>query len=273
MRNLLSANFFRLRRSALLWGLLAFNAGFGVLVTLNYYDMNRLAGDFPLDGAFFLYPVPASVLTAVFIPLFFGREYGDHAIRNKVAVGCSRPVIYVTNLLTAMAVTILFCAGYMVVVAVAGTALVGFMVMELESAVLIVLGSLAALAALCALFTVIVMVCGRKSLSAMSCVLGIFLLLIASIYIRSRLLAPECITYSFNAAGNLVQVPPRVNPEYLGGIQRAAFSFLNETLPSSQLVRYVSWEVPSSWEILCSLSVIALSTGAGIFLFRKKDLK
>lgn len=273
MTNMLSANFLRLRKSRLFWSLMAFGFGFGALVTLNYYEMNRLVEDFPLDGAFFLYPVPACVLTAVFVPLFFGREYSDHTIRNKVETGYPRPAIYAANLLTAIATTILFCAGHMVVVAAMGTSLVGFMVIDLQSAVLIILGSMAALAALCALFTLIVMVCDRKSLSVASCILAAFFLLIASIYIRSRLLAPEYITYSFNAAGNLVQIPPKANPEYVGGIQRTFFVFLNEALPSSQLVRYVSWDVPSFGELLWSLAAVVLSTGAGIALFRKKDLK
>ena len=92
MRNLLAANFFRLRKSALFWGLLAFSAGFGALIAFNYYEMSRME-PIALDGAFFVYPLTASVLTAVFVPLFFGRDYSDRAIRNKVAAGRSGPFL------------------------------------------------------------------------------------------------------------------------------------------------------------------------------------
>ena len=37
MRNLLSANFLRLRKSVLFWGLLAVSFGLGALIAFNYY--------------------------------------------------------------------------------------------------------------------------------------------------------------------------------------------------------------------------------------------
>ena len=84
-----AANFLRLRKNKLFWGLLAFSAGFGALVAFNYYEMSQIE-PITLDGAFFIYPMTACILTAVFIPLFLGREYSDSTIRNKVSAGCSR---------------------------------------------------------------------------------------------------------------------------------------------------------------------------------------
>ncbi len=119
MRNLLAANFLRLGKSALFWGALAFCLGAGALMALQLYQMNQYE-DFPLDGAFFTYPIFVCIIIAVFIPLFFGRDYSDHTIRNKVAAGHPRAAIYAANLLTDTAVSLLLCAAYMAVVAAIG---------------------------------------------------------------------------------------------------------------------------------------------------------
>ncbi len=273
MRNLLAANFLRLRKSALFWGVLAFCLGTGALMALQLYQMNQYEY-FPLDGAFFTYPIFVCIIIAVFIPLFFGAEHSGHAIRSKVAAGHPRAAIYAANLLTGTAVSLLLCAAYMAVVAAIGIPLVGPVSMALGQAALMVLGSLAAVAALCALLTLVAANCERTSVSAAACVLGVFLLLIASIYIRSRLLAPEYLNGSWNAAGEYVPGLPTPNPQYLGGPQRAVFEVLNVFLPTCQIVQYASQQgQDAGWMPLYSLLVILLSTAAGIALFRRKDLK
>lgn len=277
MRNLLSANFLRLRKSGLFWGALAFCLGFGIFMVFNCWQMNQYDENdsVSLNGAFFIYPIIVSIVLAVFVPLFFGREYGDGAIRNKAAAGYSRPAIYAANLLTCMAVSLLFCAAYMAEVAAAGTPLVGFIAMDADRAVLMILGSLLSMAAFCALFTLVVMTCSRKSVSAVVCVLGVFLLFIASVYMKSRLDAPEYYT-NYIAGENGISIPNSLvkNAQYLSGTQRTVFEVLYNLLPSSQAVQYSSRQAENLTQMpLYALVVIVLSTGAGIALFRRKDLK
>lgn len=274
MRNLLSANLLRLRKSGLFWGMLAFCLGFGIFMVFNCWQMNQYDENdsVSLNGAFFIYPIIVSVVLAVFIPLFFGREYSDGAIRNKAAAGYSRLAIYAANLLTGMAVSLLFCVAYMAAV---GTPLVGFIVMDARQAVLMILGSLLAVAAFCALFTLIVMTCSRKSVSAVVCVLGVFLMLIASIYVKSRLDSPEYYTnYIANENGIPVSNGLVKNAQYLSGTQRTVFELLYNLLPSSQAVQYASRQAENLSPMpLYALAVIVLCTGVGIILFRRKELK
>ena len=95
MRNLLAANFLRLRKNKLFWGLLAFSAGFGALVAFNYYEMSQIE-PITLDGAFFIYPMTACILTAVFIPLFWAGNTatapsGTKCRRGAPVSWCMRP--------------------------------------------------------------------------------------------------------------------------------------------------------------------------------------
>lgn len=274
MWNLLSANFLRLKKSRLFWGALALSFGMGVGMALNYYQMSRYES-ITLEGAFFVFPMLCSLISAVFIPLFFGREYSDRTIRNKVTAGHSRLRIYGANLIAGTAASLLFGAAYMAAVAVVGMPLIGPIKMDAKLAALVILGSLAAVAAFCALFTLIAMVCSRKTVSAVICILGTFILFAASIYMRSRLEAPEYYTdYSMTADGTVVWGGVVANPQYLSGAQRAVCEFVHDLLPSSQAVQYASQQTQDLCLMpLYSLAVIVLSTGAGTALFRRKDLR
>lgn len=274
MSNLLSANLLRLRKSVLFWGALAFSFGMGALMAFQFYHMSQYEG-FSLDGAFFTYPILVCIITAVFIPQFFGREYSDHTVRNKVTAGLPRTTIYAANLLTGTAVSLLLCAAYMAAVAAIGTPLVGFLAMDAGLAVWMVLGSLVTMAAFCALFTFVSMVFSRKTISAAVCILGVFLLMIASIYLKSRLDAPEFYTdYSVNAAGEVVWGDLVANPQYLSGTERTVYEFFYNLLPHSQAVQYASQQSQNLGRMpLYAMAVILLSTAAGLALFRRKDLK
>lgn len=274
MRNLLSANVLRLRKSILFWGALAFSFSIGALMAFQCYQMSQYES-LSLDGAFFTYPILICIITSVFIPQFFGREYSDHTVRNKVTAGLPRAAIYASNLLTGTAVSLLLCAAYMAAVAAVGIPLVGPVSMDAELAVRMVLGSLVTMAAFSALFTLVSMVSSRRPISAAVCILGVFLLMIASIYLKSRLDAPEFYTdYSVNEAGEVVWGDLVANPQYLGSTERAVYEFFYNLLPHSQAIQYASQQTQNlGWMPLYSLAAAALSTGAGIALFRKKDLK
>ena len=88
MRNLLSANFLRLRKSMLFWGclilMLLLGAGFSLYCFLDRrtYETFGVGYVSNLDPVLFRYALLIGILMAVFVPLFFGMEYSDGAIRN-----------------------------------------------------------------------------------------------------------------------------------------------------------------------------------------------
>ena len=57
---------------------------------------------FPLDAIFFVYAMLIGLVLSVFLPLFFGSEYSDGTIRNKLAAGHPRLSVYLANLITAV---------------------------------------------------------------------------------------------------------------------------------------------------------------------------
>ena len=85
MRNLLSANLFRLRKNHLFWGTLAVGALFaGFRIYSLFSDQIDYGIPSSLDDAAFSYAQIVGLTAAVFVSLFLGTEYSGGAIRNKV---------------------------------------------------------------------------------------------------------------------------------------------------------------------------------------------
>ena len=130
MNKLLSAGFSRLWKNKVFWGgvllmpcLLVF-----VLVS-NYRDMMHFSVearaayilDTFLPGCFMF----IGCFTAIFAALFLGTEYSDGTIRNKLVVGHSRVVVYLSSLILCIVSSLLVCVATALVTLIAGIRLFG----------------------------------------------------------------------------------------------------------------------------------------------------
>lgn len=276
MRKLLSANFLRLRKSWLFWGVIAVSCGFALFRVYALVDDQAVYGiPVVLDDAVFTFATLIGLVAAVFTGLFLGTEYSDGAIRNKVAVGHVRQSIYLANLITTVIVSWVCLGAYLVCTIAAGAPFLGFLKSDLRMAALALAGILLMTAAFCALFTLIAMNCSHKSATAVTCILLFFALLVASTYIFSRLDADEYTTgYTLDANGSIVEMEPELNPRYLRGTQRAVYEFFSNFLPTGQAVLYASQAADHPVRMsLYALLLAAGATAGGIALFRRKDLR
>lgn len=280
MRNLLSANLLRLRKSYLFWGTLTLSFGFGIWVAVTQILEQMRYGGFEDSPAFSRYTSILGIVIAVFVSLFFGTEYSDGTTRNKLITGQSRTSIYLADLITASACSMLFSIAYLIACFAVGTPfMISGLLRNLETQstvfVLTIAGTLVLTLAYSALFLLITLNCTRKTTSAVACILGSFILLIAGIYLNGRLEAPEYITgYELNVDGQVVPAEPELNPDYLRGTKREIFQFLYDFTPGGQSIQY-SMVAAGNLHLMPLYSVIILTaaTGAGAALFRRKDLK
>ncbi|MCI9433155.1 MAG: hypothetical protein HFF70_12160 [Oscillospiraceae bacterium] len=91
-------------------------------------------------------------------------------------------------------------------------------------------------------------------------------------FLTARLGEPEFTAVYNEWGGDAVAMIP--NPSYLQPVPRAVCRFLIDLLPTGQCLQISARSVEQLWRMpLLSLSVIAASTAAGLFLFRRKDLK
>ena len=286
MTRLLSANFLRLWRSKAFRVSLAVCIVLGAGAALGEFRFQISAGadlSAPevaqskalLERQFFEYAAFIGILAAALIPLFFGTEYSDGTIRNKLVVGQSRLAIYFVNLITGFAASLLCMAGYMLSCLAVGAPLLGWFTKPAPLLLTAIAGSVVMLAAYCAIFTFVTMNCSKKSTSVVICLLGAFVALIAAAVIYSMLDAPEFITgYELSVNGEIVQAVPEPNPMYLSGTKRAVYQFIYDLLPAGQSVQYCSLQFSEpAWLMGLSAAVTAVFSAAGAALFQQKDLK
>lgn len=288
MTKLLGLNLMRLRRDKL------FYVGMAVMLVYTLICLiSPLSSPYKteLDRLFFGFVLAVPFLAAAFCSLFVGAEYSDGVIRNKLIVGHARASAYLANLLTCMLATLAFCALSVVMMCAVGIPLYGFFRMSVTRALLILAASLLCALAFSSLYAMVAMLCHNKAIVAVGCLLGLVVTLLGSALCYSRLQEPPTYsgysyTYTENdeeigggvrlwdgeaSEGKEMEVWP--NPNYLDGPARDVTIFFGDALPTGQVLLVMNHAVERPVRmILCSLGVIALSTGAGLYGFRRKDI-
>lgn len=275
MTNLLRANLFRLRKALVVWGGFAVCVAMAAFTTYTHVSDHRELGvEFLLDQTFFIYPLIVGFLMSVAASTTLGTEYNDGTIRNKLSVGHLRRDIYLSNLISMTVVSWSYCGVYMLSAAVFGVPFAGWLTIDVKTIIIVLVGSLILEMAFSAIYTCISMNCSHKATTAIICILLFFAFMIASTYVYNMLEAPpERTAYvmSLNGEPEMVTEP---NPRYLEGTKRAVYEFLFDLLPTGQSTQYFMLEFAHPLRMmLCALGITAVSTGGGLVLFRRKDLK
>lgn len=276
MHKLLRAHFARLKKDKIFLASAVLMFALGVLLPFNQYRNYTVYGYTTApDNIFFGYAQFIGVLSAVFCSLFLGREYSDGVIRNKLAVGHGRTSVYLSGLAVCIAEAFLVSASYMVSSAVAGVLLLGPFQAPPAMLLLYLLESFLMIAALCSLFTLHTMLNQYRAAASVVNTVGIFVLIFLAVYVVTALDAPEFHdNYVFmDSLGNLSseRIP---NPNYLTGTARAVYEFFLDFLPTGQALQFTGMRVAYLWRLpLCSLFLIAASTGAGLTAFSRKNIK
>ncbi len=276
MRDLLSANLLRLKKNYAFWGAMGVSFGLALATVIDVYRVAQaFGGTTSVDAELFKYAAFIGILAAELIPLFFGTEYSNGAIRNKLIVGQSRLSIYFANLITGFAACVLCSAAYMLGCIALGIPLLGWFTQPPALLFTALIGSLLMMAAFCAIFTFVTMNCAKKSTSVAICLLGTFAAFIWALVIHSMLEAPEFIQgYEMSVNGQVVNAVPEPNPNHLTGLKREVYQFLFDLLPSGQSIQYCSLVLSDPVRLMgLAAAVCVVFTGAGAALFRRKDLK
>ncbi len=284
MNKLIAAHLMRLKKDKCFWICTLFTIFIAVYRNLDSYSMSKEYNyTCTLESVFFPFVMLMAMLSPVFCSLFLGTEFSDGTIRNKLTVGHDRISIYLSDLIVCSITNILLCIAYIIPCLCLGIPLFGFFTFSLQM-ILIQMGcSLILAIAYAALYTAVAMLNQNRAVTAVICIMGMFLLFFFGTLLYSRLNEPE--TYGsytiMTEAGEVIQEEASPNPFYVGGARRAIYEFLVEALPSGQTAMLSSPESPlygTDTEkpprlILYSSMISLLSTGLGIYFFRKKDIK
>lgn len=281
MRKLLSAGFMRLWRNKALYLALV-----GVLLLAVSTVMNGvrmvLADAFVftryLENFYFDTAVYSGIFLSAVIALFIGVEYSDATLRNKIIVGHSRTNIYLANLVFCSTVSLLLTVAWMLG-GMVGIPVLGVWVIGVKGMLLALLISVLAAVSLSSVFLMISMLLSNRAVSAVACISLSLMLVLAASSPYNALCEPEFQSgLTMTVEGVLKMMEPTPNPRYIGGALRTVYSAVVNILPTGQqilLANITSDEGIANYPLQIAGSVLftACTTGIGVFLFRRKDLK
>lgn len=294
MSNLLTAGLYRLRKSRIFWICLIFMIGWAVCLgagywTNNYEDLTQVS----FSEALFPVLTVMILVFAVFISMFLGTEYSDRTVHNKMVAGYKRSNIYLSEfLISGIACLIFYLTAYLISLGVfimGSCILLGSFSMPLGEWLLYLgVGALMCLAD-AAIFVLIAMILGNKAVGAVISLISGLILLGASSNIFQTLseeeyyYQPKAVYEAMDGDGEnvdvvvvgkdmeMVKVP---NPLYVSGKQRKIYEFLLDSNPAGQAAEIGSMKLQRPLlVVLYDFFEIFICCGAGILVFRRKDLK
>ncbi len=243
-------------------------------------------------------------LIPAFIGFFIGTDYSDGTIRNKIMVGHRRGYIYLSNFITVLAGSEIIYLGSLTEVYILGRCLFKYSYHSGEEILEFVLIGALIMAAVAAVITFVAMLVRSKAGGGVCSVTIAFAMVVCATMIEQALNQPEY--YNKNCYWNskieqYYELPASLeelsleeleeygitqadfeymepmqqkNPGAVSGIKRKVYTFLDKTLPGNQLYSASQWQDERYIFTICSdiILIIAL-TAAGIFIFRKRNLK
>lgn len=278
MSKLLSANIMRLWKEKVFWIVIAIVFGLGAVIPISIKISEIRLGVYnSIDPVFGQFAIFIGVVLAIFCSFFVGKEYSDGTIRNKIICGKKRADIYLVNFLTCAMVGLMLCIAFFLPYLGIGIPLLGSFHMEKENVFWLFLTVIALSIAFASIYNLIAMLSTSKAVTASACILLTFFFLYLGFQLTGMLKQPEIIdgtAYDENGIP-YQEVEDFPNPEYLQGWERWVVRFSCNLIPGGQVAQCVGrgtfGDLPQL--PIYSLGVIVVTTGIGVFVFGKKDLK
>ncbi len=261
MSKLLIANFARIKKNKLFYCLCAVCAVFALFTVIN-----QISNKGGVDSAFRLFAVPIEAVAAVFISTFFGTEYSDGTIRNKLIIGHSRYSVYFANLITAIVCVTAMFVSFTVPVLTVGLPCLGLPDAE---TVRILVAGFVTLLAFCSLFTMISTVYSNKAGATAINIVLVFTLIIAGLVLSAYLMQPQY--YAVQGAEGMEYV---ANPNYPTGVKRAILVFFSNASLAGQSVQFITALASPLWVMsVYSVVIFIICAVTGTLIFNGKNIK
>lgn len=276
MNKLLRANFSRLWKDKLFWLCMGGMFVYSIVYMLNgcrqaKVDLSEYS--YGLDEYYFHFALSIGFFCTLFSSMFFGTEYSDGTIRNKIIVGHTRTNLYLSSLFTTFTATLLILSAWLVGALVA-VPMLGFWKMgalHLFEYLLIAVTFVLAFSAIC---TAVNLLSSNKAVTVIVSILLFLGLLIFAGVLYSALSEPEMVGGIQLTPDGLQMVDPTPNPKYVSGLRREIYDFIVDFLPTGQGLRLWQLEVGNPIRMLVSsVSITVLTTAGGLVAFQRKNIK
>lgn len=274
MIKLLNAGFTRLRKNKLFWLLTIFSIGLALfMIYTQYSDMKKYGEVIEVYQLILNYSTIIGVVISIFTSLFLGVEYSDGAIRNKISIGHKRSNIYLSNLIIVTITSLFSYILFMIVIVAIGIPLFGGITIPILTLLKLIGCIFMMIVSFSSIFTFIAMMISNKTITAVISIMLAFGLMMGAL-ICLRILA----TQEYIQAGSLVNGEMKFeevkNPKYPSEEKKKVCQTLLDINPAGQGFQIAGRTVPNLKILpLYSLGIMVIFTGAGMLLFKKKELK
>ncbi len=289
MIKLLRANFARVIKSATFWIFIALYALYPIMVAIiESESFERISSDkmlslnygvewFPLQG----------ILIALICSIIFSADFHNGTLKNKIIIGQSKTNIYVANLLTMMIISLALSVIYILIFFAVGMPILGKFKYSASTLIWIIVNGSLVLTTYSSIMMLIVM----TSKNAFASLIISLLVLTASAllcYFMDYIVSiPEYIPISYeNELGEIFwkQIP---NEDVPSKAVKSFCRLLTDILPSGQSFQISSIGYTHGWIMgiysrndihnwqmaLYSLVIIGATTGTGMAIFKKANIK
>lgn len=284
MSKLLRAEYARMFRSKVFWCCIIFSVAYALFVIAVGYHNVKTYSDSSLvsfDECFFftygLYgtiPIPG-IIMAVFTCLFLGPEYDEGTIRNKLVVGHGRVSIYLCGFLCLCGMGLMIQFSTALTLCAAGMPLFGFFQMPAAGLLPVIVNGIFMVLSYASVFTLLSVLLQNKTSMAVVGILMVFCAFLVFSYLRSRLSEPPMQeVWEFISDGGMRPSGMEENPRYLDGMARSVCEIVLRLFPTGQSIQLSDNGGFHGWILtIYSMLVIFITNAAGLFLFRRRDLK
>ncbi len=279
MTNLILSGFKRLLKNRAFHITAVVVAAIGLFEILMMYRDSIIEMKTPyFDSGLFAFAGIGMFALAAVVSLFVGSEYSDGTIRNKLVVGHCRGAVYLSMLMTSIIAEVLLILVWTTAYLIPGAILMEH-ANPLRVYLILYLAMFLELAVFSAIFTLLTMTMGNKAGAAVVCILCALLFFMQAVVVESMLEEPEFYSPDIviSEDGSMVmEGEPEPNPNYIpeGSPKRAFYNFLTDFMPGGQALQIAEHAVDSLVRIcLYDIGWLLVLTGAGVLIFRRKDLK
>lgn len=276
MMNLLSAGWLRIVKSWVFWLGIFFMCFLSFWFCFYDYSPYRQQSSDPIytEEVYFNLLQYIGIFLAVVISMTAGKEVSMGTLRNKLSTGHTRCNVYFSQMILGMGISAVLLLIHFITSAVCCHYFFLPTRFSVGEQIFCALSVFAGTAVYAALFTAVAMNMHRLSHIAVVSLLSVPLLMQQSSRIHnslaeSRLVAGEYIETSDRAYYELV-----VNPYYPTGFRRTILEFLQDLLPSGQLMQILEGDISSVWywPLLSGLLTAGIMT-LGYWIFRRKNIR
>ena len=275
MIKLLRANMLRLVKSATFWICMATYALYPIIIALLENSSHSITSDkmlalnygvewFPMQGVFI----------AILCSIIFSTDFHNGTLKNKIIMGHSRSAIYLANLLTTMIMSFALSLIYLLIVFVLGMPILGKFTSSASTIIWMLVNGALMLMTYSSIMTFIVMNSKNSTasiiISAIVLTAGALLAYLMN-YVAS--IPPVYLDPDLDEFGKVIwnEIP---NPDQPSETVQAFCRFVTDFFPSGQSLQISSGKYAHNWQMaLYSLCLIPATTGAGIAIFKKANVK